>query len=380
MITGNKGEWSELYVLLKLLAVGRLYVADENSNRITCLPILRIFGQEYQGKQIIYNIIPDNKEIELNISGCKHHSISMNSLGRYANHIYLSIVACKAPSFPILGAEDIMSELGCKVIKAPSKDKTDISLEIYDIKTGQNKICGYSIKSDLGSPPTLLNASKATNFIFEVSGLSDEDIYKVNNISTKSKIKDRLRYISMAGGRISFVGVANLNFSNNLLMIDYWMSSIVAEMLLVYYNNVAVDISDITAVLENDNNLKFARGGIYTYKIKQFLCAVALGMMPSKPWDGLVDATGGYIVVKESGDVLAYPINFQNNFMEYLLNNTKLETPSSSRHNFGVLYKENGKVFVKLNLQIRFKAPEYSSTASFIPPSMAAEDSLPYTT
>ena len=30
MLTGNKGEWSEIYVFLKLLADGKLYSADEN--------------------------------------------------------------------------------------------------------------------------------------------------------------------------------------------------------------------------------------------------------------------------------------------------------------------------------------------------------------
>ena len=29
MIKGNKGEWSELYVLLRLLAYGKIYAADD---------------------------------------------------------------------------------------------------------------------------------------------------------------------------------------------------------------------------------------------------------------------------------------------------------------------------------------------------------------
>ncbi len=34
MITGNKGEWSEIYTFLKLLADGRLYAADAELNKI----------------------------------------------------------------------------------------------------------------------------------------------------------------------------------------------------------------------------------------------------------------------------------------------------------------------------------------------------------
>lgn len=77
-------------------------------------------------------------------------------------------------------------------------------------------------------------------------------------------------------------------------------------------------------------------------------------MMPSKVWTGQYDATGGYLVVKQNGDVLCYHIYNRNEFEDYLLNNTKLDTASSSRHGFGEIYKENNKLYFKLNLQIRF--------------------------
>ena len=81
---------------------------------------------------------------------------------------------------------------------------------------------------------------------------------------------------------------------------------------------------------------------------------VALGMMPSKVWTGKHDATGGYLVIKDNGDVLCYHIYNRNEFENYLLNNTKLDTASSTRHDFGKIYESNGKLYFKLNLQIRF--------------------------
>tara|TARA_R110000868_G_C10909038_1_gene764824 strand:+ start:626 stop:865 length:240 start_codon:yes stop_codon:yes gene_type:complete len=77
-------------------------------------------------------------------------------------------------------------------------------------------------------------------------------------------------------------------------------------------------------------------------------------MMPSKVWTGQYDSTGRYLIVKENGDVLCYHIYNKNEFEDYLFNNTKLDTASSSRHDFGMIYKENGKLYFKLNLQIRF--------------------------
>jgi type II restriction enzyme len=72
-------------------------------------------------------------------------------------------------------------------------------------------------------------------------------------------------------------------------------------------------------------------------------------------WTGELDAMGGYLVVKEDGDVLAYHIYNRNFFENYLLNNTKLDTASSTRHDFGKIYSEGREQFFKLNLQIRFK-------------------------
>lgn len=38
----------------------------------------------------------------------------------------------------------------------------------------------------------------------------------------------------------------------------------------------------------------------------------------------------------------------------YLFNNTKFDTPSTTRHEFGEVYKVKDSYLIKLNLQIRF--------------------------
>lgn len=47
-LRGNRGEWSELYALLKLLADGRLYCGDASQNRQDdrFFPILKIFRND----------------------------------------------------------------------------------------------------------------------------------------------------------------------------------------------------------------------------------------------------------------------------------------------------------------------------------------------
>ena len=81
---------------------------------------------------------------------------------------------------------------------------------------------------------------------------------------------------------------------------------------------------------------------------------IALGMMPASPWNGIYDATGGYIIVKEDGDILCYHIYNRNEFREYLFNNTRFDTPSKSKHHFGTIEEKDGQQILKLNLQIRF--------------------------
>jgi len=71
-------------------------------------------------------------------------------------------------------------------------------------------------------------------------------------------------------------------------------------------------------------------------------------------WSGKYDATGGCLIVKDSGDILCYHIYDRNEFEDYLLSNTKLETASSSRHDFGKIYKDRDDFYINLNLQIRF--------------------------
>ena len=88
--------------------------------------------------------------------------------------------------------------------------------------------------------------------------------------------------------------------------------------------------------------------------MKNFLTDIALGMTPATPWTGDFQATGGYIIVREDGEVLCYHLYNHNEFQEYLFKNTRFDTPSASRYEFGSIYKENDKNYIKLNLQVRF--------------------------
>lgn len=256
-------------------------------------------------------------------------------------------------SFSVADSEAFIRSIYVNKLKAPSADKSDINIHLRDVQTTHENVVGFSIKSDLGSPPTLLNAGKTTNFTYRVNGITADDISAINAIDTRTKLIDRMNAIKNIGGSLSYLKMDNEVFYENLIMIDSQMPIIISEMLKGYYFGVASDCAGLNKHISDVNPLS-RTAEFYTHKVRELLCAVALGMKPATRWDGSDAATGGYIIVKVDGDVLAYHIYNRDAFKRYLMKNTRFETPSSSRHEFGSLYEKDGEVFIKLNLQIRF--------------------------
>lgn len=252
-----------------------------------------------------------------------------------------------------------MRSINCISLKANSSAKTDITIVVHDQRTNQQPTLGFSIKSQLGSPSTLLNAGKTTNFIFKITGkdFSEKEIDQINSISSRSKIKDRITKIESKGGEFQFLRTERKIFSNNLVLIDSLLPEILSQLVFDFYSSEYSHLIDLVNLITKKNPVNFDTENehrFYEYKIKRFLTDVALGMMPSKVWTGKYDATGGYLIVKDNGEVLCYHIYNLNQFEDYLLNNTKFDTASSSRHGFGIIYRDNGQLYFKLNLQIRF--------------------------
>ena len=55
MLSGNKGEWAEVYTLIKLLADGKLYAADEKLEKLEDVfyPVIRIIRDETVDKNTL---------------------------------------------------------------------------------------------------------------------------------------------------------------------------------------------------------------------------------------------------------------------------------------------------------------------------------------
>ena len=353
-MSGNKGEWSELYVFMKLLSQGRVYAANEKVEKIEDVyyPILKIMREETRGEIIDY-IIGDN-QINVEMHSNRILSIDRKEMGNQADRL-LSEIATHSGSFELEDVAKFANGIKVTKIKAPSTDTTDISMQIEDIHTNYIRNVGFSIKSEIGNAPTLLNAGLTTNFIYKVTGISSAQANEINAIDTRTKIKDKMSKIAEYGGNIGYCGMNHDGFKRNLIMVDSSMPEIIGNMLLYFYTEDVEECDKLVDMLGDRDPLGYGDAMMYTYKFKKFLCSCALGMKPAKPWDGLDEANGGYIIVKADGEILAYHIYNRNFFEQYLLDNTILERASTSRHDYMSLYEENGEMFIKLNLQIRFR-------------------------
>jgi type II restriction enzyme len=345
---------------LKLLADGKLYAADENLNKKADLyyQVIKILRSEDGNSDLNYERQSKIHIVDANTNRTLL-KISVEDFKRNAILLLDEIKKASGSSFSVPKVESFMQKIKCKKLKAKSTDKSDIKIVVHDEQIGTEPTLGFSIKSSLGSSSTLLNAGNTTNFIFRIKGnINDATIRRINSISTLSKIRDRLFEIDSLKCSLEYVKTERELFCSNLQVIDTKFPEMIACSLLSFYKGKASKLSELVKILESENPCNFNsqfNHKYYEYKIKAFLTDVSLGMTPAKVWNGKYDATGGYIIVKDDGEILCYHIYNRNEFQEYLLKNTKFDTASTTRYDFGKIYKgSDGNLYFKLNLQIRF--------------------------
>lgn len=386
-LTGNVGEWSEIYVFFRLLATGKMNVADDT---LTAIPnefykILAILRKEAESEN---QYLRANDRIIIKIKndvtgGVEEFSMSVEQFAHNADVLLenLKNQTGRTAAYPEI--QDFMSKLEISSIKDVGH-KRDITISIEDFHNGMAQTLGFSIKSFLGKQSTLFNPGAGTNFIFKVDfpeNVSvDCDSFNAETYNgMPSKIAARISKIETLGGKISFDRVQSDCLTQNLRTIDGELPVILANALLYKYANSLSSWPEIISELNKCNPLGYRiapNSPVYEVKIARFLQDAAMGMTPETPWSGFYDADGGQIIVKKDGDIVCYHIYELNRFRQYLLNATRIEQPSTGEDGdnpghirldaktgkpkkpylFGWLYNEKGNYYFKINLQVRFKS------------------------
>lgn len=357
-LSGNKGEWSEIYTLFRLLGEGKVHAGDANMNKLDLYyPILNIIREE--SKKYEYKPDIDQHIVLVNEDGIEYTRISMDRFMQESASLLENIKTAKKSAFEIPKSEAFMNKIGCTKLKAPSKDKADIHIVIHDLRTNMTPLLGFSIKSQLGSASTLLNPGESTNIMYYVKGkeLTDVQIEKINAVDSHLA---RMSEIHNVGCILQYADIEHKTFKNNLLFLDSNMPQFIADCLLV--DSMPGSVSDIKETVEkvaSKNPLNFTGKNViafYEHKMKVLLLDAALGMTPAKEWNGRYDANGGYIVVRRDGEIICYHFYNRNDVEDYLYCNTRFDRASRSRYKYGSLFRgKDGNVYMRLNLQIRFK-------------------------
>lgn len=364
--TYNIGEWSELYVLFKLLHDKELVAGDEYGNPVegSKLFVKSIIqdGITFRCGETQAEILVTNHEIK-QISNVELSEILL----KFAQ-VLVSNKKKKSPkgakstaTIPIPEIEIFARKIGISKVKAKSRSKQDIDLVAFDAGRRLELRLSFSIKSQLGKASTLLNASGSTNIIWKIINpeFSESDLESINELfDTDGSIDLSSRFsILFNDFGLKLHKYENETFHENLLLVDSCMGKIFASLCLTSILEGENLIRKLTSIISQTNPVGYTASNkdlLYSKKISKLLLDIALGFQPAKPWSGAYEATGGYIIVKEDTSLVCYHIHDINLFYEYLLNNTKLDSPSTSRHKYGTVYKEGDNYFIKLNRQIRF--------------------------
>lgn len=355
----NKGEWSELYALLRIIDDTKLYAGDKDLNRLLNIsyPVIEVFnGDDCNFSRYQLDLVNQVVNIYLGES-CNYLSIPIIEFKKYADFLFNKIKSSKGSSFEIKEIEDFITQIKLYRIASSSNKKSDIQALIDSGNKTLLKL-DFSIKSWLGSMPTLLNATGATNFIFEIKSPQKLTCVDIENANKIKNFYNKFLHLKKHRIKLEFSSISRQNFYDNLILIDSQLPQILAYLLEDHYSSQKINkISELVSRLTNANPLGLSNKYFYEKKIRDFLSVIALGMMPNTPWNGYHLINGGHIVVSKSGQVLTYfYIFFPQEFEDYLFYRTKLERGSTSRHKFGQIYFDDigERAYINLNLQIRF--------------------------
>lgn len=369
----NKGEWAELYVMLKLLGEGKLHAADNKLKKKlnTYLDVLKIIRQEFDTQVLEYivdqensvvTVKPQDSDIVLEtIPMCefKHNAVTLfdglkkakgmsvtapDSVCEFAKIIYVS--KPKAPAV--------------KALKRQFGGKNDIFIEVRDGQTAIVSVMGFSIKSKFGQNPTLFNAGSSSQYLFKLYGCNDIIMNEFNSISDGKGGRGWglcKAYLVSHSVEMKFARTQYPVYNDNLFLVRESMSKILAWCVYdrLLGGNLKHEVQETTERMAAENPLGVVNPEIYYEKaIKDFLMAGFTGMTAGSKWNGKEQVNGGYIVVTDDGDVICYHSNDREAFRDYLYRNTYFEYVSADKYNWSRILKIDGEYYLPLNISVRF--------------------------
>ena len=121
-VTGNKGEWSEIYTLFRLLGDGKVHAGDANLNKMDLYyPILNIIREE--SKRYEYKPNTEKNIVVIDEDGNEYARISMNKFLTESKSLLNAIKETKQRAFAVPSAESFRLRGGFPWIPPPGGEE-----------------------------------------------------------------------------------------------------------------------------------------------------------------------------------------------------------------------------------------------------------------
>lgn len=361
--SANKGEKSEIYVILKLAGEGELVEGDENLNPVpeNLYRLLKIILNKNLSAETFILDLEDAQTVSVKTDlGSEISRAHKKEFSDVAQRVLEEINNSK--NNQSTGTE-FLKKLGIDFTKSSSGQKNDLQVTVIDRGTQKPIDFGFSIKSNLGANPTLINASKATRLRYKLSkSLPTDVIEKFNTLKIKhgkkpkTNWKGKFRILEEYKIDLKFIECTEKIYEQNLCLVDTQFSHVLAQMVLNYYKDRHLKKFE-TAVkrLSDDNPLSLPvqnKEIVYKSMVKRFLHQHVLGMNAKTPWDGNYSVSGGCIVVKSDGDLVCFYTYNLNKLDDFLFRSAAFDTPDT-RLDFGTIEEVGNDLFLNLNFQVR---------------------------
>lgn len=339
----NHGEWTEPYVLAKLLSSGLIQNKDGTTSKIHSI---------YRNINKQSTIYTYNKNSDIIINNNPTNTINKDTIAALADGLLSDINKIKKSKNGAFNSNSgiiLASTLQIPSIKATSKEKADIEISVIDIHTNKEVKKDYSVKLKSAGRASILNATNQTRFTYKINlpeGITAEN---------KSSIRETIDWIYKNHGNLILQNINSNQYKINLTYIDSRLPEVIAEALRVSYGIKGREIKAIISHMAENNGYDKTW---LTIKFKDLLSAHATSMNPGDPWNGKIGVTGGILSVDKTGHIINEPIYDLNEFKESLLENCCFDTPSSkskTKSKAGTIYTKNNIQYIDLLACIRLK-------------------------
>lgn len=358
MLEATLYDANELYVLFSLLSSGYVIPGDAEGKLLKPVPLALVVRQEHDGPRRYVlqseNVLVEGEEM--------HESFPREDFATVSRWLLDRITEALNENRKTLDLEEIepfLDALKIYDMQVQTDDRTHLHVALWSV---DSPLIGIRIHSRLCGLAPLLGGSRASNIKYEQTGIrfSAPAVHKINWTEDEDNVAEvarRILYIQSMGGVLKYSDVADKVFKSNLLMLDTNLPRILSSMLMALYLDGTARVEEHVALLRQSNPLKLkdelvSRHGFYDYKIRQLLLASVWGMRPTKMFYGRASAIAACLMVDRSGAMTYYSRADEQTFSDYLFRHTRLEKGQPGEDKFGILERENGTYYLKLNLRI----------------------------